>query len=83
MENMNEDLIILLAREGNTKAFRKIYDQYRRQVYRLAYRYTRSQQDAEDIMQETFIKAFKNIAKLKKSGQISFQSSSLWHRKYA
>lgn len=74
MENMNQDLIILLAREGNTNAFRKIYDQYRRPVYHLAYRYTRSQQDAEDIMQETFIKAFKNISKLKKSGHTSFQS---------
>jgi RNA polymerase sigma-70 factor (ECF subfamily) len=74
MENMNQDLIILLAREGNTNAFRKIYDQYRRPVYHLAYRYTRSQQDAEDIMQETFIKAFKNISKLNKSGPASFQS---------
>ncbi len=74
MENMNNDLIILLAREGNAKAFRQIYDQYRQQVYRLAYRYIRNQQDAEDIMQETFIKAFKNISKLKKSGRTSFIS---------
>ena len=61
MENMNQDLIILLAREGNTNAFRKIYDQYRRPVYHLAYRYTRSQQDAEDIMQETFMSALKGL----------------------
>ena len=32
-------------------------------IYRLAYYYSKSQQDAEDIMQETFIKAFKGIKK--------------------
>jgi RNA polymerase sigma-70 factor (ECF subfamily) len=32
-------------------------------IYRLAYRYSKSQQDAEDIMQETFIKAFRGIEK--------------------
>lgn len=55
--------LILLAKQGNESAFRELYENHYDKIYRLAYRYTKSQQDAEDIMQETFIKAFKGINK--------------------
>lgn len=61
--NTNDNLVILLAKEGNESAFREIYENNYEMIYRLAYRYSKSQQDAEDIMQETFIKAFKGIKK--------------------
>ena len=54
-------MIILLAKEGHEEAFGQLYEIHREQIYRLAFRYTKSQPDAEDIMQETFIKAFKKI----------------------
>ena len=57
----NDAVVILLAKEGDERAFRKLYEDHYEMVYRLAYRYSRSPQDAEDIMQETFIKAFKEI----------------------
>jgi RNA polymerase sigma-70 factor (ECF subfamily) len=60
---MNDAVVILLAKEGNERAFRQLYEDHYKMIYRLAYRYSRSQQDAEDIMQETFIKAFKDIHK--------------------
>jgi RNA polymerase sigma-70 factor (ECF subfamily) len=59
----NDGLIILLAKEGNERAFRQLYEDNYEMIYRLAYRYSRSPQDAEDIMQETFIKAFREIDK--------------------
>jgi len=58
---MPEDVTILLAKEGNRDAFRRLYDGHRERVFRLAFRYTRSTQDSEDVMQETFIKAFKGL----------------------
>ncbi len=58
---MTDETTILLAKEGQAEAFRALYDHNRESVYRLAYRYVRSPQDAEDIMQDTFIKAFKGI----------------------
>ena len=58
---MNEDVTILLAREGHEKAFRQLYNRHREMVFQTAYRYTKSQEDAEDIMQETFIKAFNHL----------------------
>ena len=57
----NDTVIILLAQEGNERAFRKLYEDNYEMIYRLAYRYSKSRQDAEDILQETFIKAFKEI----------------------
>jgi RNA polymerase sigma-70 factor (ECF subfamily) len=58
---MSDDMTVVLAREGNRDAFRRLYESHREQVYRTAYRYFQSVQDAEDIMQETFIKAFSRI----------------------
>lgn len=59
--DMNSEMVIILAKEGNENAFRNLYESNYQMIYRLAYRYTKSPQDAEDVMQETFIKAFKNI----------------------
>jgi RNA polymerase sigma-70 factor (ECF subfamily) len=61
--NTNDKLVILLAKEGDESAFRELYENNYDMIYRLAYHYSKSQQDAEDIMQETFIKAFKGIKK--------------------
>ena len=58
---MTEEITVLLAKEGRREAFRELYDAHREGIYRLALRYVRSPQDAEDVMQETFIKAFRNI----------------------
>jgi len=58
---MREDIAVALAKEGSEEAFRRLYQMHRETVYRLAFRYVRSGQDAEDIMQETFIKAFRGI----------------------
>jgi RNA polymerase sigma-70 factor (ECF subfamily) len=61
--NPNDRLAVLLAKEGNESAFRELYENNYETIYRLAYRYSRSPEDAEDIMQDTFIKAFKSIKK--------------------
>lgn len=58
---MKQDVTVILAKEGHPDAFRRLYEENGRRIYRLAFRHTQSQQDAEDIMQETFIKAFKHI----------------------
>jgi len=58
---MTEETNVQLAKEGRPEAFRTLYDLNRKNIYGLAFRYVRSPEDAEDIMQETFIKAFKGI----------------------
>ena len=61
--NTNDKLLILLAKQGQESAFRELYETNYEMIYCLAYRYVKSQPDAEDILQETFIKAFKAIQK--------------------
>ncbi len=72
--NTTEQVAVLLAKEGNESAFRELYENHYEMIYRLAYRYSRSQQDAEDIMQDTFIKAFKGIGKFDFSISTNFSA---------
>jgi RNA polymerase sigma-70 factor (ECF subfamily) len=46
---------------GETEAFRVLVDRYSRKVFRLAYRMTRNEQDAEDVVQETFLRAYRRL----------------------
>jgi RNA polymerase sigma-70 factor (ECF subfamily) len=72
--NTTDKLAILLAKEGNESAFRELYEKNYEMIYRLAYRYSKSKQDAEDIMQDTFIKAFKGIKKFDFSISTNFSA---------
>lgn len=58
---MNDAELIREAQRGNQAAFEELVRQYDSQVLRLAYHMTRSEQDAQDIYQEAFLKAYKNI----------------------
>ncbi len=58
---MEELTNIRQAREGDPEAFRALFDGHRQQVFALAYRYLRNRTDAEDVLQETFIKAYNGL----------------------
>jgi len=49
------------VRTGNSDAFRTLVDRHSRAIFRLAYRMTRNEQDADDIVQETFLRAYRQI----------------------
>jgi RNA polymerase sigma-70 factor, ECF subfamily len=58
---MNDTELIREAQRGNRAAFEELVRQYDAPVLRLAYHLTRSEQDAQDIYQEAFLKAYRNI----------------------
>jgi len=58
---MNDAELIREAQRGNQAAFEELVRQYDGPVLRLAYHMTRSEQDAQDIYQEAFLKAYRNI----------------------
>ena len=58
---MNEEQTVLLAKDGNLDAFHNLYQSHWKRIWRIALRYTRAGADAEDIMQETFIRAFEKM----------------------
>lgn len=49
------------ARRGNQHAFRVLVERHSRAVFRLAFRMTGNEQDAEDMVQETFLRAYKQL----------------------
>ena len=54
---------VALARDGDSEAFHALVDRHSRAVYRLAYRMTGSPHDAEDVVQETFLMAYKQLGR--------------------
>jgi RNA polymerase sigma-70 factor (ECF subfamily) len=54
---------VALARDGDSDAFRALVERHGRAVYRLAYRITGSPHDAEDVVQETFLRAYRQLAR--------------------
>lgn len=54
--------LIARAREGDEVAFRRLVDGHRQELEVHCYRILRSSQDAEDVVQETFMAAWRAIA---------------------
>ena len=55
--NEADAAILTRAKSGNREAFRTIVERHSAGVFRVAYRLTRSEQDAEDVVQETFLRS--------------------------
>jgi RNA polymerase sigma-70 factor, ECF subfamily len=51
------------ARKGNQLAFRVLVERHSRPVFRLAYRMAGNEQDAEDLVQETFLRAYRQLGR--------------------
>jgi len=49
------------CRHGNSKAQFTLYNQYSKAMYNLAYRILNNREDAEDILQETFVECFRSL----------------------
>ena len=49
------------AREGDAVAFNRLVTQYERKIFRLAKHITQNDEDAEDVLQESFLKAYEHL----------------------
>jgi RNA polymerase sigma-70 factor (ECF subfamily) len=49
------------ARQGDEEAFRELVERHSTEVFRLAYRLTGNRENAEDVVQETFLKAYRSL----------------------
>lgn len=61
MQVVAEDSVVERAREGDPAAFQTLVERHSGDVFRLAFRMTRHEEDAEDVVQETFIRAYKRL----------------------
>jgi len=51
------------ARQGDSEAFRALVERHSRTVFRLAFRMTGNEQDAEDVVQESFLRAYRQLGR--------------------
>src|SRR5258708_16308987 len=67
-----DEELVAAAKSGDESAFEILVKRQERKVFRVALRYTRVREDAEDIVQETFRKAFVHLQKFE--GKSSFST---------
>ena len=60
---LTDTAAVALARDGDSDAFQGLVERHSRAVYRLAHRMTGNPQDAEDVVQETFLKAYRQLGR--------------------
>jgi len=58
---MNRSQIIHQIKNGNQSAFRLLVEQYQAYAFKLAFRIVCNEEDAKDVVQESFIKIWRNI----------------------
>ena len=67
---VNEKELIKGCLKRDRKAQQKIYDHFAGKMFVIALRYSKSDQEAEDVLQESFIKVFDHIKQLKKGSSL-------------
>ncbi len=63
MDGTDVAAVLTRARTGDEDAFRALVEQHARAAFRLAYRITRNEQDAEDVVQESFLRAYRQLGR--------------------
>jgi len=58
---IDEATLVAQAREGDTQAFGELVRRYEGRIFRLAQHVTNNREDAEDVLQETFMKAYEHL----------------------
>ncbi len=57
----NEADLVAAAKAGDLSSFEELVNRYERRIYRLAINITRHREDAEDVLQDTFLKCFEHL----------------------
>ncbi len=63
--------LVAQAQQGGVEAFTELVTRYEGNIYRLARHITQSPEDAEDVLQETFLKAYEHL--------VDFQGNSKFY----
>ncbi|MBZ5626611.1 MAG: sigma-70 family RNA polymerase sigma factor [Acidobacteriia bacterium] len=60
---LTDAAFVTKARSGDTDAFRVLVERHGRALFRLGFRMTGNEQDAEDVVQESFLRAYRQLGK--------------------
>lgn len=65
MQLMDINNLVSLAKQGDVQAFGQIYDEFVKRMFKFVRLKVQNQQEAEDLVQEVFVKAYKGLPSLK------------------
>jgi len=57
----DDQALVKLALEGDQKAYRALFDMHRQSIFHIAVKIVRNAEEAKDLVQETFIRAFGSL----------------------
>lgn len=57
----DEAQLVSAAKAGDTTAFEELVNRYERKIFRLGMNITQNREDAEDVMQDAFLKSYQNL----------------------
>jgi len=66
----SDDELVLKSQQGDMRAFDELVERYHGKIYGLTYNMTSNREDAEDLTQEVFVKAFEALPRFR--GKSSF-----------
>jgi len=72
LKELSDDLLVSAAQQGDAVAFVELRNRHSHKLFPRIYRITRNLQDAEDVLQESFLKAFVHLRSFE--GRSSFSS---------
>ncbi|HYL93882.1 MAG TPA: sigma-70 family RNA polymerase sigma factor [Alphaproteobacteria bacterium] len=62
-EGISDELVLVRrAKKGDLEAFSELVNRYDRNIFRIAQHITHNQEDAQDVVQDAFLKAYRNLA---------------------
>lgn len=67
---MDDATAVAKARAGDEEAFRLLVERHSRALFRLAYRMTGNEPDAEDVVQDAFLKAYRSLDRFEERAQV-------------
>ena len=79
MDPVDEEKMIAWCREGNLAGYRLVYERYSGPLLRVAMRTLGSLQDAEDAVQETFLRLFRGIGGFRSGSRFSSYLFQILH----
>ena len=65
----DESQLVAAAKSGDAAAFEELVNRYERKIFRLTMNITRNHEDAEDAMQDAFMKAYAHLGKFKEDSR--------------
>jgi RNA polymerase sigma-70 factor (ECF subfamily) len=65
----DESALVTEAKAGSYAAFEELVNRYEKKIYRLGMNITGSPEDAEDVLQETFLKAFEHLPEFREDAR--------------